>query len=48
MERVGIAPLAVLLELYAFRIVPLVLHGRVVAPLALTARHRHSHPHYFT
>ena len=37
-----------LLELEPLGVVPLVLHGRVVAALALLARHRHSYPHYFT
>ena len=37
MQRVLLAPLAVLLELDAVRIVLLVLLGRVVAALALSA-----------
>jgi hypothetical protein len=47
-EGVGVAPLAELLEFDPLGIVPLVLHGGVVATLAILACHRDPNPHYFT
>ena len=45
MHRVMLAPLAVLLELEAIGIVLLVLGGRVIATLAISARHRDQGTH---
>ena len=45
MHRVMLAPLAVLLELEALRIILLVLCGRVIATLAISARHRDQGTH---
>jgi hypothetical protein len=47
-QGVGVAPLAELPELDPLGIVPFVLHGAVVATLAILARHRDPNPHYFT
>ena len=47
-HRVGVAPLAVLLELDAVRIVLLVLLGRVVAALALSAGQSDQSTHEFS
>jgi hypothetical protein len=47
-DRDRIAPLAVLAQLDPLGIVALVLHGVVVAVLALLASHCHFNPHYFS
>ena len=45
MHRVVTAPLAILLELEPLRVVLLVLGGRVIAALAISARHRDQGTH---
>ena len=48
MNRVALAPLAVLLQLDAVRVVLLVLFGRVIAALALSAGHSDQSTHEFS
>ena len=48
MHRVALAPLAVLLQLDTVRIILLVLRGRVIAALALRARHSDHGTHEFS
>ena len=48
MQGMRSAPLAILLELEALRIILLVLRGRVITALAIRARHRDQRSHEYS